>query len=127
MNQRYLITAGLLSILTGCAGHPASSDFYRKVIVDTTGVNLAQYQQDLADCENYAAQVNTGSKVVTGAAGGAAIGGLLGAAIGNSQTTQKGAGAGAVTGGARGAFNSYEEKSRVVRNCMIGRGYSVLN
>lgn len=127
MLQQNLSIIPLLAVLYGCSGQPLTNEFHNKVIVDMAGVNPVQYQKDLKECQGYAAQVTTSDKVIAGAATGGALGGLIGAAVGNSSTAKKGAGAGAVTGGARGAFNSYEEKSRVIRNCLLGRGYSVLN
>lgn len=107
------------SLLQGCAG--------RGVIVDTKGIDNAAYQQDLAECEAYAQQVQTGKKAAGGALGGAALGGLLGAIFGNSKTAAKGAGAGAVVGGAKGAAGGAQEKQQVVKSCLSQRGYKVLN
>lgn len=96
-------------------------------IVDMQGVNLTQYNADLAECRAYADEVEAGREVVQGAVAGAVVGGAIGAAVGNSNTAQRGAGAGAVAGAARGAGDSVRERERVVRNCLLGRGYRVLN
>jgi len=114
---RALIPVVVLS-LAGCSG--ASGP-----IIDTKGVDMAQYQRDLAECQAYAAQVSTGSAVAKGAAGGAAVGAAIGAIAGGG--AGKGAGIGAVTGGAQSARISDREKSQVVSNCLRGRGYRVLN
>ena len=55
------------------------------------------------------------------------MGGLVGAALGDSRTAQRAAGVGAVSGGARGAGATKQEKDVVVKNCMRNRGYRVLN
>lgn len=94
-------------------------------IIDTKGVDMTQYRQDLAECESYATQVSTGSAVGKGAVGGAAVGAAVGAIAGGDAA--KGAGIGAVTGGAQSARISDREKADVVRNCLRGRGYRVLN
>jgi outer membrane lipoprotein SlyB len=94
-------------------------------IIDTKGVNMAQYRQDLAECETYSTQVSTGKAVSKGAAGGAAVGAAVGAIAGGGAA--QGAGIGAVTGGAESARISDREKAEVVRNCLRGRGYRVLN
>jgi outer membrane lipoprotein SlyB len=96
-----------------------------QVIVDPVGVDMAVYQQDLSNCRQIAEQVD--SKGAKGAIGGAIVGALIGAAIGNSDTAQKLAGVGAVSGGAKGAVKTKQEKDLVVKNCMRGRGYRVLN
>lgn len=96
-------------------------------IVDMRGVNVAQYNNDLAECQAYAEEVRAGRQVVGSAVAGAVVGGAIGAAVGNSDTAQRAAGAGGVAGAARGAGSAIREQDRVVRNCLIGRGYRVLN
>jgi len=41
--------------------------------------------------------------------------------------TARGAGVGAVAGGARGVGSTNKERSRVVKNCLRNRGYQILN
>jgi len=91
------------------------------------GMSTAQYNNDLADCRTYADEVAVGREVARGGVGGAVIGGLIGAAVGNSNTAQRTAGAGAIGGSARGAGNAMRERDVVIRNCLRGRGYRVLN
>jgi len=98
-----------------------------EIIIDRKGVNMAAYEQDLGECQVYAEEVQTGKKAAKGAATGAVIGGLIGAATGNSSRAAEGAGAGAVTGGARGASRGEQDEVSVVKNCLRGRGYRVLN
>ena len=63
--------------LSGCAnGHRYGAP--EKVIVDTLGVDPYEYQVDLADCEDYAAQINVTERTVEGAVEGAVVGGVLG-------------------------------------------------
>ena len=45
----------------------------------------------------------------------------------NGQYSCQGAGAGAVVGGAGGAYKSNESQEAVVKKCLVGRGYKVLN
>ena len=94
-------------------------------IIDTKGVDMAKYDQDRTECETYATQVSTGTAVGKGAVGGAAVGAAIGAIAGGG--AGKGAGIGAVSGGAQSARISDREKADVVRNCLRGRGYRVLN
>lgn len=94
-------------------------------IVDTKGVNMSQYEKDLAECQLYSQQVKAGEGIARGTAGGAAVGGAIGAIAGGSAA--KGAGIGAVTGGAESARIAEREKAEVVKNCLRGRGYRVLN
>lgn len=113
-----ILTCTLSLMVVGCSGTTGP-------IVDTKGVDMTHYQQDLAECQNYAAQVSTGTAVAKGATGGAAVGAAVGAIAGGS--AGRGAGIGAVTGGAQSARISDREKAQVVNNCLRGRGYRVLN
>lgn len=107
----------MLLLLGGCAHDP---------IVDMQGVNRQQYQQDLMECKQYAAQVNTAGEAATHAAVGAAIGGVLGAIVGDHRTAEKASGVGAVSGATRGTQRAERRKQRVLINCLKGRGYKVL-
>ena len=98
-----------------------------EIIIDQKGVNMAAYQQDLAECQGYSESVETGEKAAVGAASGAVVGGLIGAITGGSSGAAKGAGVGAVGGGARGVSKGAETEVQVVKNCLRGRGYRVLN
>ncbi|MEJ2179653.1 MAG: glycine zipper family protein [Gammaproteobacteria bacterium] len=112
---------GVLSFvfLTECAART------KDVIIDPTGVDMGQYQNELSQCQKISEQVN--SKAGTGAVGGALVGGLIGAALGNQDTAKKGAGVGAITGTARGARATQRERQKVINNCLRNKGYVVLN
>lgn len=103
--------------LVGCANDP---------IVDRHGVSEAQYQADLAECRNYAEQVNTAGETAKHGAVGAAIGTAVGAIIGDSSTAERGLGLGAVSGGTKGFGKAERRKERVLYRCMENRGYRVL-
>ena len=98
-----------------------------EIIIDEKGVNMSAYQQDLAECRTYANSVKTGEKTAKGAASGAVVGGLIGAITGGSSGAAQGAGVGAVGGGARGVIEGEETEVQVVKRCLSGRGYRVLN
>ena len=122
MVYRYLTCAIALGglLLVGCSSHPGP-------IVDTKGVNMASYDADLTECREYSDQVAVGEKAAKGAASGAVVGGAIGAIVGNSSNAARGAGVGAVTGGAKGVSRGEQDKVKVVKNCLRGRGYRVLN
>ncbi len=111
----------LLLMLGACAGQG------QEPIVDTKGVNQAQYETDLAECKAYAEQVQTGRKAAGGAAVGAVLGGVVGAIVGDHDTAARGAGIGAVAGGAKGVGGAVRERRQVLRTCLVNRGYKVLN
>jgi len=109
--------ASVVLLLGGCLSHP-------EPLIDTRGVNMAQYAQDLEDCSGYGDQVHIESGIAKGTVAGGAVGAASGAVLGNAGT---GAALGAIGGGARSAQIGAREKSRVVKNCMRWRGYRVLN
>ena len=55
------------------------------------------------------------------------MGGLIGAIVGGSDSVLRGAGIGAVAGGAGSAGDTEKERSKVVKNCLRNRGYKILN
>ena len=105
----------LATLLAACASPP---------IIDPQGVDMQVYQNDLAQCEQLADQINTGGKVAEGAVIGGAMGGATGAIW---HEAGEGAAAGAIAGAAQGGFGADHEKAHVVRNCLRHRGYVVLN
>jgi len=122
--RQILETLGALSIFScfligACASHPDP-------IIDTKGVNMAAYEQDLADCETYSDQVQIEAGMARGAATGAATGGAIGAVRGRGNVAEDAA-VGAVLGASKSGTEGAKEKERVVKNCLRYRGYRVLN
>jgi len=113
---------GLLPILALLA--LAACTTTDEIIIDKQGVDMSRYDKDLAECRSYATEVQTGKKVAKGAASGAVVGGLIGAVTGNAGQA---AGVGAIGGGAKGASQGERDEVQVVKRCLRGRGYKVLN
>ena len=110
-------------LLAGCSSDP---------IVDMKGVDEARYEADLAECREYANQVGVGGNAAGGAVAGGAAGAAVGAAVGAvTGNPGRGAAVGAAGGGTSGAVGGTArgaaKKERVVRNCLRGRGYRVLD
>jgi hypothetical protein len=103
--------------LAGCAAHPDP-------IVDTKGVDPEQLAKDWEECEAYTEQI----LISQGVAKGSALGGVVGAASGAvSGRAGEGAAQGAIYGGTRSGLDADEEKQKVFKRCLRGRGYRVLN
>jgi len=124
--QRSRLTISLIVsavLLTACAGAEV------RPIVDMSGVNEARYEKDLAECQDYAKQATgMGGTAAKGAGAGAVVGGLLGLVTGSNTTgIVQSAGAGAVIGGAGGAYKGNDSQEAVVKKCLVGRGYKVIN
>ena len=122
MNRFVLLPCVLLA--AGCATMKDPSG----AIVDMQGVNPQQYEIDLAECRQYADEVPVAKHVGTAAAAGAvtgAVGGVLSGA--NTSGIGQTAGVGAVYGGAAAGVSAVREHRYVLRECLRGRGYRVLN
>lgn len=120
----------------------SSAAFANQVIVDTKGIDETQYHADIYECEQYAKQVrpeevdSLGKDIVGSTAKGAALGAVGGAVSGGSghDGAKIGAGIGIISGALKhgsqkrqSAQLSEQQKFQVNRNCMINRGYTVLN
>ena len=105
-------------LLVACSSSPGP-------IIDTKGVDMSRYHADLADCEGYAEQVRIEQGMAKGAVAGGAVGAATGAIVG--EDVGEYAGVGAVAGAAKSGIRGDQEKSQVVKRCMRGRGYKVLN
>lgn len=118
--KKYIVLITVLStlIISGCARHS-------KVIIDPQGVNMSNYQADLADCRQVSEQVE--SKVGKGLLGGAVVGAVAGEIVGGGNKTQVGSKLGALSGAIKGGRATRIERARVVKNCLRHRGYRVLN
>lgn len=124
----FFITLSALLVLAGCSSHSGSTyGDSGGIIIDRQGVDMSRYYADLNDCQSYASEVPVAQRTATSTAGGAVVGGVIGAVVGDSDTAKRGAGVGAVTGAIRGVSSGSREREQVVKNCLRGRGYRVLN
>ena len=119
------LTISILLAQVGCANTGAN---YRPLI-DTRGgtVDATRYESDLRECQQYAAQTaGAGEKAAIGAAAGAIFGAVLAAAAGGGYDRSATARVGAVTGAVGGAAQGENDQRSIIRRCLGGRGYSVL-
>ena len=114
----------LTVLLTGCASY--------RPIVDTQNVDLNNYEADLIQCQQYAKGINPAESALGGALAGATFGAAIGA-IAGAFTGDVGRGAAVMAsltgaqGAAQGAASGAETQKTIIRRCLAGRGYSVLN
>lgn len=124
MRTNFWLSLALGGVLVGCAS--TGADY--QPIVDPKGITPEQYQVDLGECKYLADQTQPAANAAgKDAAAGAAIGAVLGSIGGNKTSAMESAGVGAVFGGLSGGAASVREKNMVLRNCLRGRGYKVLN
>lgn len=117
-----------LVLAPGCA----ATDI-RPVIDPRSSVKQgADYEADLRECQELAEGVRPEGSAAAGLIVGALLGAALGAVTGApSANAGLGAGLGAATGGiaggAGGALSAAHSHGDVVRRCLAGRGYAVLD
>jgi len=121
-----LLFLPLLFIFTGCVSSPDGLPAVR-IIIDQAGVDISSYNSDLYECRQYAGQISVGEDALSGAIAGAIVGALIGAAIDNSDTAKRTGGYGAIVGGAEAGGEAVQTQETVVKKCLTGRGYKVLN
>ncbi|WP_299792057.1 glycine zipper family protein [uncultured Shewanella sp.] len=128
--KKFILFIGLISFQASVSAN---------IIVDKKGVDEKDYIFDLHECTELSEQAQKQSAqggAVSGAAKGAALGAAAGAISGGSGTDGAKTGAavglvGGVLGKSRAnrqnTANYEQEKQTVIKNCMINRGYVVLN
>ena len=112
----------ILFLVTGCANTGTN---YRPII-DTKHIDMARYEADLQECQHYAEQkAGAGEQAAIGAGAGAVLGGVL-AAVGNGD---KGSSSrvGGVMGAVTGLTSGEQGQRSVIKRCLTGRGYKVLD
>jgi len=124
-NSTKAVAAALAAaLLAGCATAPGGANYAPMV---DTGHRIGVYEQDLAECQQYAQRAaGAGDGAVAGAVGGAIVMGVLSAILGGGGNGRWAA-AGAVAGGLQGAGAGEANQRAVVVRCMSGRGYQVLS
>ena len=117
-------------LISGCIATQSGSIFNAgngKPIVDTKGVNMAQYELDLQECSTFSDDISTGKSIAKGAVTGAAVGAVIEAITEDVRSRRDAIEVGAVSGGAQSGIRAVREKEQIVRRCLRGRGYKVLN
>ena len=128
--MKHLPTMLCFFLISGCISTQSDSIFNLgsgKPIVDTKGVNMTQYELDLEECSTFAEDISTGKSIAKGAATGAAVGAVIEAITDDERSWGDTFEVGAVTGGAQSGIRATRQKEQIVRRCLRGRGYKVLN
>ena len=114
--------------LSGCVANSSGSIFESsKPIIDTKGVNMSQYDIDLEECSVFSEDISTGKSIAKGAATGAAVGAVIEAITDDVRSRRDAIEVGAVSGGAKSGIRAVREKEQILKRCLRGRGYKVLN
>lgn len=125
--RKLILTLAAALAMSGCATGPTGADY--RPMVDTRGASAAQYESDLAECQQYAGQrAGAGGGAVAGAVFGALIGvALLAVSGGRGGWGNEIAAVGAITGGLQGAAQGEGTQRDIIRRCLAGRGMVVLD
>jgi len=118
----FIVTIAALTLLSGCATN------YSPMIDPNSIRDYGEYRANLAECNRYANQIDVGENATGGAIIGALFGAAIGAAAGDRQAYARfGAVVGAIQGAATAGGGAAMTKAQIVRNCLAGRGYVVLD
>ena len=93
-------------------------------MIDQSLGGAQNYDYDLAQCQDYARESASPGE---GAAVGAVLGGLFMALLAPRGAGNNWAATGMALGGVTGAGDSARTQREIIKSCLRGRGYSVLN
>lgn len=120
MRRLTLAFVAIFISISGCATRGAGY----VPLVDMKGKSELEFSSDTADCQQYAKRrMDAGA----GAAAGAIAGALLGAFLAPRGYKNEVAGKAAVLGGVAGAGDANESQEAIIKRCLAGRGYNVLD
>ncbi len=88
---------------------------------------MEQYKNDLEECSSFSEDISTGKSIAQGAATGAAVGAVIEAITDDSRGRRDPIEVGVVSGGAKSGIRAVREKEQILKRCLKGRGYKVLN
>ena len=129
MHSSFMLSRPVAAVffLSCCLLAACKSTPQQRVVIDPKGIDQVAYERDLSECNTLAENAGKTGAAGKGALGGAVIGGALGGIFGGRRGALTMGGGGAVLGGASGAGKESNDKDQILKNCMTGRGYRVLN
>lgn len=126
MQKAVILLLSATLTLVGCATQNTGANY--RPIIDNQGKDLARLEQDISECQAYAQQVSSAAeRAAAGAVAGALLGAVFAAAAGAKGYRNESAAVGALSGGLGAAAEGERDQRNIIRRCMNGRGYSVLN
>jgi uncharacterized protein YcfJ len=123
LKSKLLLSVVCVSLtLQGCAIAPRGAAYVP--MVDMQGHTDESFRSDLYECQTYA---NKKASAGQAAIAGAIFGALLGAALGARGYRNETAAYGAAAGGGAMAERANETQEMVIKRCLAGRGYNILD
>ena len=115
-----------LFFVVGCA-QTDLSDRNDIAIIDTRGVDESVFKKDYSECSDFAKNIDLTDRTLRQGAVAGATGAAVGAIIGGEEAAKKIGGSAAVLNAVEANLDGRNEQAKIIKNCLRGRGYKVLN
>ena len=115
-----------LCFVIGCAQKDLS-DRNDIAIIDTRGVDESVFKKDYSECSDFAKNIDLTERTLKQGAVAGATGAAVGAIIGGEEAAKKIGGSAAVLNAVEANLDGRNEQAKIIKNCLRGRGYKVLN
>ena len=115
-----------LCFVVGCA-QTDLSDRNDIAIIDTRGVDESVFKKDYSECSDFAKNIDLTERTLKQGAVAGATGAAVGAIIGGEEAAKKIGGSAAVLNAVEANLDGRNEQAKIIKNCLRGRGYKVLN
>ena len=115
-----------LCFIIGCA-QTDLSDRNDIAIIDTRGVDESVFKKDYSECSDFAKNIDLTERTLKQGAVAGATGAAVGAIIGGEEAAKKIGGSAAVLNAVEANLDGRNEQAKIIKNCLRGRGYKVLN
>ena len=115
-----------LCFVIGCA-QTDLSDRHDIAIIDTRGVDESVFKKDYSECSDFAKNIDLTERTLKQGAVAGATGAAVGAIIGGEEAAKKIGGSAAVLNAVEANLDGRNEQAKIIKNCLRGRGYKVLN
>lgn len=115
-----------LFFVIGCA-QTDLSDRNDIAIIDTRGVDESVFKKDYSECSDFAKNIDLTERTLKQSAVAGATGAAVGAIIGGEEAAKKIGGSAAVLNAVEANLDGRNEQAKIIKNCLRGRGYKVLN
>ena len=115
-----------LCFVIGCA-QTDLSDRNDIAIIDTRGVDESGFKKDYSECSDFAKNIDLTERTLKQGAVAGATGAAVGAIIGGEEAAKKIGGSAAVLNAVEANLDGRNEQAKIIKNCLRGRGYKVLN
>ena len=115
-----------LFFVVGCA-QTDLSDRNDIAIIDTRGVDESVFKKDYSECSAFAKNIDLTERTLKQGAVAGATGAAVGAIIGGEEAAKKIGGSAAVLNAVEANLDGRNEQAKIIKNCLRGRGYKVLN